>query len=225
MVQRLPGREVTMHFEILAEDISGKRALDILIPKIVGPDHTFRVHPYKGIGHIPKSMKVSPDPSKRILLANLPRLLGGYGKTFPNGRGATVIVVCDLDRKKPEVFSSELKKILDACNPRPKALFCLAIEESEAWFLGDLPAVKAAFPKAKDTILNSYENDSICGTWELLADAVYPGGAKALSKKGYQGAGEEKSRWAGEITPHMSITNNKSPSFCSFREELRAAVS
>ena len=38
-----------MHFEILVEDWSSKKALDILAPKILGSEHTFKVHPYKGI--------------------------------------------------------------------------------------------------------------------------------------------------------------------------------
>jgi len=38
-----------MHFEILVEDISGKTALEILIPKIISTEqHTFEIHPYKG---------------------------------------------------------------------------------------------------------------------------------------------------------------------------------
>lgn len=45
-----------MHFEILAEDQSGKKALDILIPKLIGNQHQFKVRPYKGIGHIPKNL-------------------------------------------------------------------------------------------------------------------------------------------------------------------------
>ena len=35
-----------MHFEILVEDLSGKKALDILIQKIVGSQHTYNIHPY-----------------------------------------------------------------------------------------------------------------------------------------------------------------------------------
>ena len=42
-----------MHFEILAEDQSGKKTLDILVPNIIGDEHTFRVISYKGIGRIP----------------------------------------------------------------------------------------------------------------------------------------------------------------------------
>ncbi|MEI7671469.1 MAG: hypothetical protein WCK00_05095 [Deltaproteobacteria bacterium] len=207
-----------MHFEILVEDQSGKKALDILVPKIVGNEHTFIVHPYKGIGRIPKNMRDSEDARKRILLENLPKLLKGYGKTqagrkrFPE----VIILVCDLDDKCLKAFRDELNNILNTCHPKPEARFCFAIEEGEAWFLGDLHAVKVAYPKAKTSVLNSYANDSICGTWEKLADAIYPGGALALSSKGWQAVGAEKSKWAEAISPHMDIENNQSPSFCYF---------
>ena len=195
-----------MHFEILVEDQSGKKALDILVPKIIGDAHTFIVHSYKGIGRIPKNMRDAKDASKRILLDNLPKLLKGYGKTHagrPNFQEA-VILVCDLDDKCLKAFRDELYGILNACNPKPETRFCIAIEEGEAWFLGDLNAVKTAYPKAKDAVLNSYVNDSICGTWEKLADAVYQGVSAALSAKGWQAVGAEKSKWAEEITPHMT---------------------
>lgn len=71
-----------MHFEILVEDQSGKKMLDILVPKIIGNEHSFVVRAYKGIGRIPGNLKGSSDPRKRILLDQLPRLLRGYGKTF-----------------------------------------------------------------------------------------------------------------------------------------------
>ena len=69
-----------MHFEVLVEDLSGKKALDILIPKIIGDQHTFRVIEYRGIGHIPKNLKSSTDASKRILLDQLPRGKSRYGQ-------------------------------------------------------------------------------------------------------------------------------------------------
>lgn len=43
-----------MHFEILVEDESGKIALEKFIPKILDSQHTWNIHSYKGIGHIPK---------------------------------------------------------------------------------------------------------------------------------------------------------------------------
>ena len=213
-----------MHFEILIEDRSGKSALDILVPKIIGYEHTFNVHSYKGIGRIPKNFGGKFNASKRILLDQLPRLLRGYGKTFLNyhhGYSAAVILVCDLDDKCLKIFRQELFAILNDCRPKPETCFCIAIEGGEAWFLGDIPAIKKAFPKVKDAVLSAYVNDSICGTWERLADAVYPGGSISLSSKGYQVIGMEKSVWSEKIAPHMDVDNNASNSFRYFRDKLR----
>lgn len=213
-----------MHFEILVEDQSGKRALEILAPKILDSDHTFRVVDYKGIGRIPKNLESHGDVQKRILLEQLPRLLRAYGKTFscyPDSYRAAIIVVCDLDDKCLKDFRNELIIILDSCDPKPETRFCIAIEEGEAWLLGDIRAIKAAYPKAKDGVLNGYVNDSICGTWEQLADAIYPGGAVKLSAKGWQAIGAEKKIWAIEICPLMDVEQNASPSFNYFRTKIR----
>ena len=135
-----------------------------------------------------------------------------------------MILVCDLDENCQRDFRQELCRILNACNPKPETRFCIAIEEGEAWFLGDLQAVKQAYPRARENVLNSYVNDSICGTWEILADAVYPGGARELSKKGWQIVGAEKSKWAESVSPRMDVTINKSPSFCYFRDKITQLV-
>ncbi len=194
------------------------------LPRIVTDNHTFRVHAYKGIGRIPKNLNKFTDPSKRILLDQLPLLLKGYGDAFakyPPKYKAGVVIVCDLDNKSREEFLHELTGILDSCSPKPDTIFCLAIEEGEAWLLGDMNAIKQAYPKAKQTVLASYINDSICGTWEKLADAVYPGGAQRLSTRGWQAVGTEKSLWAKNITPLMDFAANRSPSFCHFRDSVR----
>lgn len=209
-----------MHFEILVEDQSGKKALDILVPKIIGGEHTFKVIAYKGIGRIPKNLKPNIDANKRMLLNQLPRLLNGYGKSFAEYE-ASVVIVCDLDGKCFNSFRNELLDILVNCNPKPETYFCIAIEEGEAWLLGDIPAINKAFPNAK-TI--KYSNDSICGTWECLADIVSSGGSKKLSSQGYQMIGTEKSVWAEKIAPHMDVNNNLSTSFCYFRDKLRQLI-
>ena len=216
-----------MHFEVLVEDQSGEKALKILMPKITGDQHTFCVHFYKGIGDIPPNLKSKTDVSKRILLDQLPRLLRGFGKTFasyPPNYPAAVLVVCDLDDRCLKTFRQELLTVLNACNPSPETRFCIAIEEGEAWFLGDIRAIKAAYPKAKDAILNCYQNDSICGTWELLADAVFTGGSSALKEKGRRAVGREKSEWAEKISPYMNVDKNASPSFCYFRDKIRELI-
>ena len=214
-----------MHFEIMVEDRSGKKMLDRIVPRIVGPGHTFRVLPYKGVGRLPKGMKPGTDAQKRILLDQLPRLLQGHRKTFA-GYGpdyqAAAVLVCDLDRRCIHDFRQELISVLNACHPRPETRFCIAVEEGEAWLLGDRPAVKEAYPAAKVAVLDSYSNDSICGTWEKLADAIHEGGSAALIAAGWQAAGAAKSTWAERISPEMDIENNASPSFVYFRDKLRS---
>ena len=218
-----------MHFEILVEDISGKTALEILIPKIISTEqHTFNIHSYKGIGHkVPKDLKSTSDAKKRILLDLLPKIVQGWGKTLSDSPDYSfvLIVICDLDNRCLSTFRRELLDLVDKCNPKPKTQFCIAIEEGEAWYLGDLAAVKVAYPRAKEAVLKSYINDSICGTWEKLADAVFSGGKQKLSKQGWQAIGLEKTNWANNIPPQMDVDNNLSPSFCYFRDKLRGLTS
>ncbi|MGI9228812.1 MAG: hypothetical protein ACR2P9_03030 [Gammaproteobacteria bacterium] len=216
-----------MHFKVFVEDESGKRVLDVLIGKIIGSDHTFKVYPYRGMGRTPENLKTTGDPKKRILLQRLPKILQGLGDVhagYSDNYSEAVVVVCDLDRKDRDEFLQELLGVLNQCNPRPEVRFCLAIEEGEAWLLGDIPAIKAAYPRAKNRVLNSYKNDSICGTWELLANAVYKGGVSSLKTRGRQAVGAEKSRWAEEISPHMDVNNNASPSFNYFRKSLLGLI-
>ena len=69
-----------MHIEILVEDSSGEKLLQCLLPQLLGPSgepHTWRLHSYKGIGRIPKNLRREADPTKRILLDQLPKLLRG----------------------------------------------------------------------------------------------------------------------------------------------------
>lgn len=215
-----------MHIEFLIEDSSGAALLEIIIPKIIGKKgepHTWRVHPYKGgDGKIPKGLTPSSDPKKRILLDQLPRLLMGYGNT--PGIDAVVVVV-DTDRRDCSNFLGELQALLSRCSPKPNTLFRLAIEEIEAWYLGDKQAVLAAYPKARKTVLESYEQDGVCGTWEKLADAVHPKGSAAIIKEGWPAPGQLKHEWARNIGVHIDIENNASPSFRKFVDGLRRITS
>lgn len=210
-----------MHIEILVEDSSGKRLLDKIVPTILGPmgePHTWRIHPYRGIGRLPKGLNSKADPAKRALLDNLPRLLTGYGRT--PGIDAAVVVV-DTDKRNCVEFLAELKALEAQCTPRPRVMFRLAIEEMEAWFLGDKDAILAAYPTAERSVLQAYKQDSVCGTWETLADAIYPGGAKALQKLGFPASGDAKHEWAEKIGPNLVLERNASPSFIKFVEGLR----
>lgn len=213
-----------MHIEVLVEDSSGAKLVETLLPALIGSygePHTWRVHAYKGIGRLPPNLAAGGDPAKRALLNQLPRLLSGYAKT--PGIDA-VVVVLDNDERDWKVFLGELKALLAKCDPAPNTLFRLAIEEMEAWYLGDRQAILAAYPKAKIAVLDSYKQDSICGTWERLADAVYPGGSAAIRKAGWPLPGQVKHQWADAIARHMNVEENKSPSFAKFRNGILGLI-
>lgn len=210
-----------MHIEILTEDSSGEKLLQCLLPHLLGPigeKHTWKLHAYKGIGHIPKNLSGKSDPAKRILLDRLPVLLRGYG----HSPGIDlVVVVLDSDQRDCAAFLAELKTMVASCRSAPPTLIRLSIEEIEAWYLGDRNALLTAYPKTRKEVLAKYEQDAICGTWELLADAIYPGGSAAIKKAGWPLPGQIKHEWAEKIGPLMDPDNNLSPSFAKLRDGLR----
>ncbi len=211
-----------MHFEVLVEGQADRTALEVLLSKIIGPynsPHTWRIHKHQGVGHLPADPLTKADPKNPSLLSNLPASLRAYGKSLTDNQA--VIVLVDLDVEDCVTLKAALNNLLHYCSPTPKVLFRIAIEEVEAWFLGDRQAVIQAYPRARISALNTYQQDSICGTWELLADAVYPGGCRALKARGRQAAVEEKRRWARDIAPLMDVDENSSPSFRVFRDGVR----
>lgn len=199
-----------MHFHFLIEDKSGKKMLEHLVPKIIDADqNTFEVNSYEGIGHLPKKMTNPKTLKQQSLLNDLQRILKGLGKTFAgydSSYPACVIVVCDLDDRCLAEFRTELIHILTLCNPKPETRFCIAIEEGEAWLLGDQKAIRTAYPKVKKAILDRYTYDSICGTWEVLKEAI---------------GNSKKTEWADKITPYIDIEANQSESFQYFVSKVR----
>jgi hypothetical protein len=210
-----------MHLEVLVEDSSGGVLLEEVLPKLLKEPHTWRVVSYRGIGKIPANLQSHSDPQKRILLDQLPRVLRGYGKT--PGIDA-VLVVLDTDRRDCKQFLSELTALVAACDGAPKTLFRLAIEEVEAWYFGDHAAIEQAYPRVKKQVLQKYKQDSVCGTWELLADAIYAGGSAKLVRAGWPVPGQVKHEWAKNIAPKLDPDKNVSPSFCKFRDGVRRLV-
>lgn len=212
-----------MHIEILVEDSSGMRLLEHLVPRIIGPNgdrHTYQFHAYRGVGKIPSGFQPTTDARKRILLDQLPKVLRGYSKT--TGIDA-VVVVLDADRNDCRSFLAELTA-LAAKVGAPDTVFRLAIEEVEAWYLGDREAMRAAYPKAKLDAAKNYSQDSVCGTWELVADVLHKGGRRTLKKKGAPRPCDLKHEWAEKIGPRLDLDRNESPSFQKLLSGLRRIV-
>jgi hypothetical protein len=202
--------------------------LEIIIKKILSSyenNNTYKIYNFRGKGHLLKNYRKASKLKNNMLLNNLSSSIRGYARTISDNKinknfNSVLIIVCDLDNDNKHDFLNKLHNLQLNCKDKCDMYFCLAIEESEAWLLGDIQAIKKAYPNAKDNILKKYVNDSICGTWELLADAIYEGGVKAF-KKNRASAGEEKNKWAMKITPFININHNKSRSFQYFCDIIK----
>jgi len=216
-----------VHFEILVEDASGKALLEQIVPKILGPKgkaNQYRIVNIQELKHrvmaeLPRK-QAKTLPWDAILSQTLTIQLRAYSKALIRKKGVVVIVV-DLDSRNLGHFQTNLEEIFHAHAPNLAGGIRLAIEEIEAWILGDLSAVRRAYPLVKEYVLTSYEQESICGTWELLADALFHGGAERLAEIGYPLIGREKCRWAENIGQYIDVDKNRSPSFHAFRDLLR----
>jgi hypothetical protein len=216
-----------VHFEILVEDASGKVLLEQVAPKILGTKgkpNQYRIVniqelKYRVMASLPRQ-EARTLPWDAILAKTLAIQLRAYSKALIR-KNSVVVVVVDLDYRNHEQYQKKLEDVFRTHAPNLEGGIRLAVEEIEAWVLGDLSAVRRAYPLAKEYILASYEQESICGTWEVLADAVFHGGSERLTEIGYPLIGREKCRWAENIGQYMNVDTNRSPSFRAFRDLLR----
>ena len=208
-------------FQFLVEDQSGAVFIETIMDKIVSnyPGVEYDCKSFGGSGNFPKG-NTAKEIKTGKLLNDLAIYLRGFNRCLQYVPAVLVIVI-DNDTRETANFYMELQDIAKRNQITLDHVFCIAVEEIEAWLLGDEEAIVAAYPNAKLRILHKYQQDSICGTWEVLADVVYPGGhAKLKQHTGYAEIGKCKSEWAQNIGAHMSLECNKSPSFQHFLSEI-----
>lgn len=205
-----------MRLHILVEGPSEKAFLDGWLPRFLPPQHTYKVIPHRGKGRIPQDPSLKPDPKRQGLLDQLPAKLRAFGKEF-NPDVDRVVVLVDLDKDDCLDLKKSMVNLLEFCTPRPPTvLFRIAIEETEAFYLGDKAAIKRAFPKAKLHKIDSYNQDSICGTWELFQKVI-------------DANSDDKVAWAERIGPHLTTQwsgsqANRSDSFRQFCKAILRLV-
>lgn len=215
-----------MHFQFLIEDRSGTELINILMKKIINgrEEITFDCKSFKGLGGFTKR-NITHETKTGCLLNDLATYLRGFNKSL-QGFPSAIIVVLDNDTRNPQDFRIELENIASANDITLDHVFCIAVEEMEAWLLGDEAALVSAYPSAKRQVLQGYTQDSICGTWEKLADAVYTGGLARMKKEcpTFVEIGKQKSEWAKRIGVFMDLDRNESPSFRFFLDAIQARI-
>lgn len=154
-------------------------------------------------------------PKQQTLLHQLPAKLKGFSHL---GDDACVVVLIDANRDPCRELLGQLKHMLARLPQRPPhTLFRLAIEETESWFIADLKAVRAAYPKARLQKLGRIVADDVVGAWEELA--------AALGRKASNITGADEYAWAERIAPHMNLEEPHSPSLRKFIEGIDREVS
>ncbi len=210
-----------MHYEILVEGQTELTVLSTIMSQILGPygkHNTWSIHKHRGIGKLPENLAERPPVGAQGLLSVLPAKLRAYGREQDDN--LVVVVLVDLDaRPDCRIFKQSLVQVLDYCPQKPRCLFRIAIEEMEAWFLGDRAALLLAYPDADRRVLQQYQQDSQCGTWEILVRAVMH--EDHLPQHRSPKMMELKRRIAANISRYMDVEKNLSPSFQCFRDGLR----
>lgn len=215
-----------MRVEILSEDRSGGVVLQRLtncILKQYTQDFESYLRPHRGCGYWPDHPDEKPEPLAAGLLELLPAKLRAYDKVYA-GTDIIVIVCIDSDDHDPEELMSRLK---DTCRRYARDLstvIAISVEEMESWILADKNAILLAYPEADLERLSEYEQDSICGTWEVLCDVLLREQSHRIKKIGYPAIGQYKATWAEKISKYMLPGNNVSPSFKKFELALTGAV-
>lgn len=215
-----------MHFQFLIEDWSGEVLIRHVMENIKkeDPKVSYDCKSFGGIGGFRKTSKLS-DVKTNKLLNDLQMYLRGFDKSL-RGIGAAIFIVLDNDTRETEIFRQQLAAQAIEAMITTDYVFCIAVEEMEAWLLGDREAVFTAYPKARENIYKEYKQDSICGTWETLANIVFSGGMKEFKKEcpTYREVGKYKAKWADDIGRVMELDRNVSPSFNEFINELRMRI-
>ena len=200
------------HLELHVEEVSMEAFLEAALPRMLPEDVTFQVYPYQG---------------KHALLKRIGDRLKGYSTRLPPEY--RIVLIVDRDDDDCERLKSRLENICEnaglesrrvAGSPDWQVVTRIAIEELEAWYFGDWPAVCAAYPNVSPNIPNQarYRNsDGIRGgTWEAFE--------RVLQQHGYYRSGLAKRQAGGAIGEHLNPTGNRSHSFSVFHDAVAEAV-
>jgi len=187
--------------------MSAARALEKLFERYLPDTTTYNLIQFNGLEN---------------LLDRLPERLAGYRSWIPEAW--RIVVLMDRDRADCQARKAQIEKMVREAgfytktNPAPDGAFQvvtrLAIEELEAWFFGDVPALSAAYSGVSMSLDQKREYRD--------ADAIKGGTAQALLRV-LQEAGHYKGisrppklEMAERVAAQMQPDRNTSRSFRVF---------
>ncbi|EFO80275.1 hypothetical protein OSCT_1879 [Oscillochloris trichoides DG-6] len=202
-----------MYIQFYTEELSAEAALRELLPRILGSEIDFDIHVFQG---------------KTDLLDKLPMRLHALANWMPNDW--RIVVVVDRDDDDCLLLKQHLNQIAadagltlrnTSVTSQPfQVINRIAVEELEAWFFGDIPALRAAYPRLSDSLgeRRQYRDpDAITGgTWEALE--------RELQRMGYHKGGLQKIVLARDVARYMIPERNRSRSFQTFYSALKEII-
>lgn len=202
---------------IHVEEPSMKNALDVLMPRLLGERAA--------------ALNIIDHGSKQQLLLKLPNRLAGYAKRLGH-EDIRALVVIDRDDDNCLQLKRQLEGFAAAVGLATKSspdgdgqfrvVNRIVVEELEAWFFGDVPALCAAYPGVAATLdcrAGYRDPDAITGgTWEKLL--------QILQRAGHYRASERlpKTEVARRVAALMNPRQNRSTSFNHFVTGLEALL-
>ena len=200
------------HLEVLVEEPSMEAFLGALLPRLLPAGRSFLLHSFQG---------------KADLLGKLQNRLRGYASWLPDDW--RVVVVVDRDDDDCVALKAQLEAMARRAKLRTRSgagkqpwqlVNRIAIEELEAWFFGDWPAVCAVYPRMSERVVAqaAYRHpDAVAGgTWEAFE--------RVLQRRGYFRGGLAKIEAARALGGVIDPQRNRSPSFACLRDAVLEAV-
>jgi hypothetical protein len=198
-----------LHIEFLLEELSAEKLLTKLLPSVLPDNFSWGFRLFQGKGD---------------LLKQLPSRLQAYSQWMPEH--FCIVVLVDEDREDCRALKNQLEAAAKQAGFKTRATATqrgsfkiinrIAVEEIEAWLLGDAQALRAAYSRLPAHFERQARYRS--------PDAVTGGTAEALEallqKAGYCTWGMPKTEVAEKVAAHMNPRDNTSPSFKTFFEAL-----
>lgn len=177
---------ISLH--VFTEEASAKILFDILLPKILPENTTYRIYAHQGKQDLEKALKDTVPSISKI-------------------PGARILITRDQDF---EDCIKVKKTLIDLLNNKCNCDYFVRVicKELEAWFIGDMKAIEKAYPRFKtEKHKNKSElkdSDNIDYPSKVLLKLI-----PELSDKKYL----PKLEVAGKITPYIDLEKNTSKSF------------